>query len=278
MNRKITIIVLISLFFIHPVFADAIYEDEEILVEEIIVDEIVVEEDDPLLYPTMVILEEEEELDIPESIRNNRFYRESVRLTRLAHNTFEFGDYDASAGFAREAVHFAELSDEFVASELITEAKRLLDWADSDNIESRFPNEYTQGRNHYEESLVFHAGGEWNGAISSASRSIRIFAALEEGRPVVARPVEPTGISPLPSQYTVRSWTEHRDCLWNIAGYSWVYGDSHRWRTLFEANRARMPDPNNPNLIEPGMVLDIPSIRGETRQGMWEPNRTYGTP
>jgi hypothetical protein len=32
-----------------------------------------------------------------------------------------------------------------------------------------------------------------------------------------------------------------------------------------------MPDPANPDLIEPGMVIDIPSIRGETREGMWRP-------
>ena len=87
--------------------------------------------------------------------------------------------------------------------------------------------------------------------------------------------IESTGGSFLPSQYTVRSWAVSRDCLWNIAGYSWVYGNPERWIELFEANRYRMPDPNNPDLIEPDMVLDIPSIMGETRQGMWDPNNTY---
>ena len=81
------------------------------------------------------------------------------------------------------------------------------------------------------------------------------------------------GASTLPAQYTVRTWANERDCLWNIAGYSWVYGDPRRWTDLYNANRARLPDPSNPDLILPGMVLDIPSIRGETRQGMWDPNR-----
>jgi hypothetical protein len=36
-----------------------------------------------------------------------------------------------------------------------------------------------------------------------------------------------------------------------------------------------MPQPSNPDLIHPGMILDIPSIRGESREGMWVDGRTY---
>jgi nucleoid-associated protein YgaU len=63
--------------------------------------------------------------------------------------------------------------------------------------------------------------------------------------------------------------------LWNIAGRSWVYGDPTKWRLLYDANRLKLPEPTNPNLIHPGMVLDIPSIRGEIRQGMWNTNQSY---
>jgi nucleoid-associated protein YgaU len=43
------------------------------------------------------------------------------------------------------------------------------------------------------------------------------------------------------------------------------------WKVLYNANKSKMPDPNNPDLIEPGMVIDIPSVKGETREGMWRP-------
>jgi nucleoid-associated protein YgaU len=79
----------------------------------------------------------------------------------------------------------------------------------------------------------------------------------------------------LPATYTVRKWDIYGDCFWNIAGRPWVYNDPHRWRTLYEANRSKLDNPNNPNIIEPGTVLDIPSIKGETRQGEWDSNRTY---
>jgi nucleoid-associated protein YgaU len=87
--------------------------------------------------------------------------------------------------------------------------------------------------------------------------------------------MEAPGGAPLPAQYTVRQWTNAKDCLWNIAGRPWAYGDPHQWRLIYNANKSRMSDPDDPNLIEPGMVLDIPSLKGETRQGMWDPDKTY---
>jgi nucleoid-associated protein YgaU len=144
------------------------------------------------------------------------------------------------------------------------EASRLLGWADENNIATRFPSDYNEGRGYVEAGVASFAIEEWNDSINSSVRAIELFTMLQTG-----------GTAPLPSQYTVRTWANERDCLWNIAGYPWVYGDPWRWRELYNANRARMPQPNNPDLIEPGFILEIPSIRGEVRQGMWDPNRTY---
>jgi nucleoid-associated protein YgaU len=82
-----------------------------------------------------------------------------------------------------------------------------------------------------------------------------------------------TGV--LPATYTVREWDVHGDCFWNIAGQPWAYNDPYRWRVLYEANKEKLPDPNNANIVEPGTVLTIPSIQGETRQGEWVGGRTY---
>jgi hypothetical protein len=248
MNQKISFLLLVSLLIAAPVFAQYDLPGAEFIIPQF----------SYMSYYGSAV--PEDEITIPEGIRNNRFYLESMRLTQLAHDTFEFGDYDASAGFAEEAIRFARLSDEFVAEQLIAEAKRLLDWADSNNIATRFPIDYNEGKSHYEASVLAHSVEEWDDAISSASRAVNIFARFESNR-----------VAPLPRQYTVRTWAGHRDCLWNIAGYPWVYGDPWRWRELYNANRSRLPDPNNPNIIEPGMVLDIPSIRGEERHGMWDP-------
>ena len=96
---------------------------------------------------------------------------------------------------------------------------------------------------------------------------------------IAAQQVEAVAVAeegyPLPATFTVRSWAVYRDCLWNIAALPEIYGDPYRWPILFNANRHRMPDPNNPDLILPGMVLEITSIDGEAREGAWQSGRVY---
>ncbi|MDR0877656.1 MAG: LysM peptidoglycan-binding domain-containing protein, partial [Treponema sp.] len=106
---------------------------------------------------------------------------------------------------------------------------------------------------------------DWDGALTAAQQAIEVLAYIES----------PDGKSPLPARYTVRTWAATKDCLWNIAGRSWAYGDSTKWPLLYNANKEKLPEPDNPDLIHPGTVIDIPSIKGETRQGTWDSGRTY---
>jgi hypothetical protein len=204
-----------------------------------------------------------------DTILNNEFYLESLRLNELAQEAFEYGDYDASSNYAEEAIRYARLSDEYVAAKLIEEAKRLLNWADINKIVDRYPKEYKDGKNYYESAVVSHSNEELENAITSATKSIEILSFLE---------IEFGKIAVLPKQYRVRTWATEKDCLWNIAGYPWVYGNPYKWTELYEANKSKLNDSGNPNLIEPGMILDIPSIKGEIRQGMWDANKIYQTP
>ena len=217
----------------------------------------------------------QEEYFIPEGIHNNVYHVESVRLTKLAHDAFEQGHYEASAGFAREAVYYTILSDEYVSEQLLAEANRLLVYAEENNFDRRFPNNYTEGKNHYENAVSTHATENFDESIDSSKKSIAILAAFESGRPVTdgttsTPSVNDDGTSK-PRQYTVRSWRVEGDCLSNIAGYPWVYNDPYKWTVLYEANKHNMPEPNNPHLIHPGMVLEIPSLDGEEREGMYKP-------
>ena len=221
--------------------------------------------------------------NVPASIRNNRYFVESVRLTNLAQKAFDEGDFDASTEYSKEAVRFAYLSDEFVRLQLkiretddaIAAARKRLDYAASVNAAARYPAEYSLSQTAFAEARSFRAAEKWDDAIAAANRVLTLLAHIG-GEPAIV-PAAAAGATPLPSQYTVRLWSTFKDCLWNIAGRPWVYNDPYQWRRLYDANKSKMPQPNNPDLIEPGMVLDIPSIRGETRQGMWDANKTYPT-
>ncbi|AEF83653.1 treponemal membrane protein B (Antigen TmpB) [Treponema primitia ZAS-2] len=214
---------------------------------------------------------------IPGNLQNNRYYLESVRLTKLAQESYEYGDYDASANYAAEALRYAQLSDEYVALQLkiretedaITAAKSRIDWADSIGVSQTYPDEYGVAEQAYSEALSFRQGEEWDEAIAAAYRAVDALAFVS-GAPVLVG-----GKPELPARYTVRPWAVSRDCLWNIAGRPWAYGDPHKWRLIYNANKAKFPNPDNPNVIEPGMVLDIPSLQGERREGTWDPNKAY---
>jgi len=190
-----------------------------------------------------------------------------VLLTEQARETFDSGLYDASVAFAEEAIYFAKLSDEYVSEQLIAEAERLLSWANGNNIPAKYPYYYSVSRNYYETSLASFQVDEWDGARTNAIKSIEILANLQSGR----TPVVEGGAS-LPSQYTVRPWITYGDCLWKIAADPGVFGDASRWPELYEANKARMPQPDNPHLILIGFIINIP---GENRSGMWDPSIKY---
>lgn len=80
-----------------------------------------------------------------------------------------------------------------------------------------------------------------------------------------------------PQYYIVRDWDKYKDCFWNIAGKPYIYNDPWMWKKLYEANKDSIPDPKNPNVIEPGMKMLIPSVSGESRNGEYNPDFNYDT-
>lgn len=55
--------------------------------------------------------------------------------------------------------------------------------------------------------------------------------------------------------YTVGTWAEDRDCLWNIANKLEIYGDAFLWPKIWQANKDIV---RNPDIIHPGQVLTLP--------------------
>ena len=233
-----------------------------------------------LFIPQMVFVQEASDSSdvVPASLRDNRFFQESLRLTNLARLSFNAGDYAASIEYSEEAMRYADLSDEYVRLRLkmwevdraIAAAGRRLDFAASINAHVRFPAEYSRAQAAFNEARSFRTAEQWDDAIDAAQRVLALLAYIDAGDRIGT-----DGAMPLPAQYIVRTWEGHRDCLYNIAGRPWVYNDTNQWRRLYEANRDIMPDPGNPSLIHPGMVLNIPSIRGEVREGVWDSQALY---
>ena len=215
--------------------------------------------------------------NIPTTFRNNHFYAESLRQANLAKLAYDSGDFDGSVSYSEEAIRYANLSDEYIslrlkmweADKAILAAAKRLDYASSINAVSRFPSEYNMARETLQEARSYRAGEMWDEAIDSANRVLAILA-LIDGSGGRADGTRGDDDSTLPSQYIVRTWQDFKDCFWNIAARPWVYDDPEQWKLLYNANKSKLPDSENPDLVHPGTVLDIPSLKGETRNGTWD--------
>jgi nucleoid-associated protein YgaU len=63
--------------------------------------------------------------------------------------------------------------------------------------------------------------------------------------------------------YTVGTWAENRDCLWNIAGKIEIYSDPLLWVKIWQNNTDKI---KNPDIIHPGQVLTIPTKADKTTE------------
>ncbi|MDR1411916.1 MAG: LysM peptidoglycan-binding domain-containing protein [Spirochaetaceae bacterium] len=71
--------------------------------------------------------------------------------------------------------------------------------------------------------------------------------------------------APRPRYYVVREG----DTFSSIAANPRIYSNRSEWFTLYQANVGRLENPDNPDLLAPGTVIEIPSISGEIREGTY---------
>ena len=206
------------------------------------------------------------------SYKNNTYQKLADEYTKKAEKAMDAGEYDDAIQYSEEAQKNAELSKAFVARMLamgeaednIKLAKNRLAWAEKIDAPNIYPMAYTAAKENLENAETSFDAEEWGRANEYAKLSL---AALEGV----------TETTPLPAEYIVRPWAETKDCYWNISGRPYVYNNPLLWENLYQANKSKMPKPEDPNLILPGMKMTIPSLTGEYRTGTYDPKKEYDT-
>ena len=196
---------------------------------------------------------------------NNQYMIENRRLIGLAENAYADARYDDAVKYAQEANKYAQMSDEYVRQQMkmrealdaIAAAHARLDQVRQMNAHVKYAAIYEKAEQAFTEAMAHRSKEEWDPAKVSALSVIAILSEIPDA------PV-------LPAQYRVKTWKGTKDCLWNIAGKKEIYGDPWKWRVIYNANKNKLPKPNNPHIVEPGTLLDIPSIAGEFRAGILE--------
>lgn len=225
-----------------------------------------------------------------QSLVDNSDYRRAKELERMADRALKAGEYDQSLQYAEEARVYAARAEVYAAQLLLMYkangwrqyARDKVADAQAQGAERIFPEGFSLASTEYQLAESAYNGGAYEESIGHSRRAV---AALEGFQPaaVTLPAVEPAAVEPaaaepqpvFPRFYRVRLIPKDRDCLNKIAGYPFVYNDRYKWEILYEANRDRLRYPNNPHLIYPDQMLVIPSITGETREGIYDPGSEY---
>ena len=206
------------------------------------------------------------------SYKNNTYQKLADEYTKKAEKAMDAGEYDDAIAYSQEAQKNAELSKAFVARMLamgeaednIKLAKNKIAWAEKIDAPNIFPMAYTAAKENLAYAESAFDAEEWGRANEYAKLSLAALEGVAE-------------TTPLPAEYIVRPWAETKDCYWNISGRPYVYNNPLLWENLYQANKSKMPKPEDPNLILPGMKMSIPSLTGEYRSGTYDLKKEYET-
>ena len=204
-----------------------------------------------------------------QSLQDNPDYRKSLELRQQSEDAFQAGDYDEAKRLAEESQVYAAKSDDWIsmmlaryrANSALLRVRNRIEDADRVNGKANFPDAYAQGKALYAQASDEFRAESYADSLATSNKALDALSVIVYVRPDVQ--------GKLPAYYVVRLLPGNTDCLWNIAGYSFVYGDPWKWRLLYDANRDKLPQEANPNLILPDMVLTIPAQDGEQRSGTW---------
>ncbi len=217
-----------------------------------------------------------EEDQLPESPLDNELYREAEKLKEEAFEKIEEGDYQRSIDLSERSIERSiqarRLAAERYAALRAHAFRRRTEAAIVATARVRNATDeqlamLADARSYYEDGLELLEGEQYQ----SSTVAFQDALALLE----IANVAIPQRQLVLPAEYEVRLIPEDRDTLNKISGYPFVYGDRSEWRELYEANRERLRNSDNPHLIFPEQVFVIPSVSGEIREGRWDPATEY---
>jgi nucleoid-associated protein YgaU len=221
---------------------------------------------------------------VGQNLQDNPDYRESLRFKQLAEEAVEEGDYDKATEYAELSREYADKSAAYVdfmlakyrANQSLNRAKRRSAELDAaierggQSGELSDPPAFEEANTLITQAETAYREESFEESKGMSDRALDLMGPLTFVR---AETADSTAMEPvsadLPAFYIVRRLPGAEDCYWRIAQYEFVYDDAAGWWPLYMKNKHKMPEPENPDLIHPGMVMEIPPREGEVREGYW---------
>lgn len=201
---------------------------------------------------------------------NNEYNVLAKKYTAMAEQAFDEGEYDLAVEYTIKAEENADLSQAYIAMMLDkAEAEKQIRLAKNQKLQAErkkgpemYPMAFSAGTAALANAEDSFSREDYISSAAYAIEAIQSFSGIKE-------------VTPLPKFYVVRPWEETSDCYWNISKKPYVYNNPLLWENLYQANKDGMPDPSDPDVIYPGMRVEIPSISGEFREGVYNSSTKY---
>jgi len=205
-----------------------------------------------------------------QSLLDNPDYKKAIELQQLAKDAHAAGDYDKAYEYSEEAKIYIARSNAYIAQKMLwykangwlKKARSRVAYFQSSGINPEYQQAYQQALAGLEDAEKSFSENQYESSIEYSKEVLTLLA-------------EAKSETLLPKYYKVRLIPEARDCLNKIAGYPFIYNDRTKWRLLYEANKSKLKYRDNPHLIFPGQVFEVPSIEGEKRSGEYNPKANY---
>jgi nucleoid-associated protein YgaU len=173
-----------------------------------------------------------------QDLDSNVYFQRSIELRKLSQEALVAGDYEAAYNYAHEGI--IEL-DKFRSNEAILLAETRARDARQRGLNSKNPDKFAEILSLIETAKTKFRLQDYKGSLEESTRALELLDLLFGGDSSVDR-------------YTV----VRGDSLWKIAGRNEIYNDNFAWPRIYMANKSRLRDPNNPDLIFPDQVFAIP--------------------
>ncbi|WP_297276319.1 LysM peptidoglycan-binding domain-containing protein [uncultured Brachyspira sp.] len=181
-------------------------------------------------------------------------------------------DYTNSLTKSRDAMN---ILDRLEAPLAYAKAQEAMEKAKNDGYDESKPNLYKDASKSLSSAGETLVANNYSDSLMHSKNVISIVNSMgisEDKEPEEEIVIVPEGS--FPKYYTVQSRKTNTDSLWRIASYDFIYGNGNLWKKIYEANKDKIKDPS---IIRAGQVLTIPSLKGELREGTYDPNQTYNS-
>jgi nucleoid-associated protein YgaU len=186
---------------------------------------------------------------------NNKNYKTSIEESQKALALMD--DILAKKG---DKSKLAALKDE--ADKMLQKARKVLSDAKESADRTKYEEKLKEADTALEDASNFYNNEKYRESIEKSKLVLNIISGLDKD-------------NVFPKYYKVRLIPGKRDCFWRISGYPFIYNNIWKWKIIYEANKDKLRNPNNPHLIFPDVIFEIPSLNGEKRDGTYDPDKSY---